>query len=493
MELSLNPDIGTRDGSLAKDSLCTNLIAGQGRPGLDSGIWVGVEPSADGIGMGTFNFAGLEFKLVSQVMYFNSLSILIGQPASGTPTPSLDLTPQLSNGNYLPCDFLHYYLLAVGKILVVAKNASLIVIDQSSQAVSQPLALALTSGIALLDGTLYVMDSNGNIRGSNLGDITTWNALNTIAVDLIGADDSAQKLVKYLNYVVAFTAFSVQFFYDNANPVPGSPLSAAISMQIPVGTANGYTVAQFSGGLIFVSLTLEGTLGIHAILGTTLHKVSSNAVDKFLAAHYSSVAMLGETNLVTHAYGAVTTMNGREVYLLHVHGVATLVYDIVGKVWGTLTVVTSSTTVGGVPEYFESPYDYIFTTSNPGKPSAQSLSTGRTAYLSAHYTATDSALGQPIVMRSVTAPLFDPTTNMRLRIGATEVIGDKAAEVAYLSYTDDDYQTWSPWEQVSLSSTRSRVLRQGSTHRRSYRMQYSGQSHPRFVKLVLDVPERGRP
>lgn len=489
MKLSLTPDIGTRDGSLAKDAVATNLVAGQRRPGLGSLLWVGVAPSGAGVGQGILGAGTSDIKLVNKVLYFNSFTEIVGPPISFIPTPSLDLSSYL--GNTSPCDLLLYYQSSGDLILIVGKNSSLVVVNQTSQAVSTPLSLSLAKGIALLDTTLYVMDLHGNIRGSDLGDITTWNALNTITVDLQGAADVAQVLLKYLNYVVAFTSYSVQFFYDNGNPVPGSPLSPALSMQLPLGTANAYTVAQFSAGIIFVSLTAEGQLGVHAIVGTTLGKVSSDAVDKFLTINSSGILLTDITAVSTSAYGAVTTMNGREVYLLYVQPAGvTLVYDIVEKVWGKLTVVTASSTVNGVPTYTEAPWDYIFAGYRPGYLTLQSVGTGDSAHLDAGTTATDSTLTQPIVVRVVTQPLFDSGTNTKTRIAATEVIGDKVSEVAYLSYTDDDYQTWSAWQQVDLSAVRSRLLRQGSTHRRSYRLQYSGNTKVRLRDLVLDIPER---
>lgn len=493
MELPLVVDAGSRDGTFSKDALMTNFVNGRKRPGMGTITWVGVDQPADALGQGMvggLNVLGeFDAKIVNRILYLNTLN-------GATPFPSISIAGY--SANVSPYDISLGPNQYNGDVIITQYGSGLIVVNTVSTAVSNSgMTSPLVPGSVFLDTTLYVMDTSGNIRGSALGDITTWNALNTIAMDLRNALDKAQRLTRYGSYVVAFSTASIQFFYDNGNPAPGSPLSPALSMRVPLGTANGYTIATYSEGLAFVSCTPEGALGVHVYSGNRVEKISTEAIDKFLQENKSSILFTGAFPAITpsygavNAYGCVTTMNGEEVYILYFPAqLLTLVYGFKTKQWGKLTVVLSSTTVGGVPVFTEAPFSYVFSSYRTSYLTMQNVFTGRVVQVDEGANSTDSAIGQPVVMRVVTQPLFDPTTNKRIRIGAAEVIGDKASEVGYLAYTDDDYQTYSAFESVDLSNIRSRVLRQGSTHRRSYQLQYSGNTRLRFSKLLLDIPMR---
>ncbi len=99
--------------------------------------------------------------------------------------------------------------------------------------------------------------------------------------------------------------------------------------------------------------------------------------------------------------------------------------------------------------------------------------------------------GAPIEVQVITSPLFTPGTNSRVRVGAVQFIGDKVAnQNLMLRYTDNDFQSFSTYQYLPISGNNSRLVRQGSTNRRSYQLRYHGNTPLRLNSLLIDSPER---
>ena len=109
-------------------------------------------------------------------------------------------------------------------------------------------------GVAYLDGYFFVMDANGTIYNSGLEAPLAWNSLDFINCE--AEPDGGMAIAKYLNYVVGFGNWTTQFFYDAANAT-GSPLAVIQSATIQIGCANGYSVAQFDGKLVWMGTSHE--------------------------------------------------------------------------------------------------------------------------------------------------------------------------------------------------------------------------------------------
>lgn len=68
----------------------------------------------------------------------------------------------------------------------------------------------------------------------------------------------------------------------------------------------------------------------------------------------------------------------------------------------------------------------------------------------------------------IITPRLDLQSNLVKFISRLEVIGDDTAVKALIRYSDDDYNTWSTYQQVDMGHERPRLSRQGSTRRRAY-------------------------
>jgi len=141
---------------------------------------------------------------------------------------------------------------------------------------------ALASGVIFLDGTFYVMDVNGNIKGSALNDPSTWPALNTIAANQEG--DFGVYLARHFTYVVALKSYTCQVFQDAGNPT-GSPLSPVPGAFSSYGCLDGNTVQQIDDVLLWVTISKGQSASpqIARMDDLTARIVSNPFVDRLLS------------------------------------------------------------------------------------------------------------------------------------------------------------------------------------------------------------------
>ena len=135
-------------------------------------------------------------------------------------------------------------------------------------------------GIAYLDGTYYVMNPNGEIFGSGINTPTSWTALNKIVAQM--EPDAGVCLARLLNYLVAFGAYTTEFFFDAGNPAPGSPLSPYTSGMLNVGCAAAGSVAQTNNQLFFIGVTKQRGRSVYALTGTTPQIISTPTIERII-------------------------------------------------------------------------------------------------------------------------------------------------------------------------------------------------------------------
>lgn len=82
---------------------------------------------------------------------------------------------------------------------------------------------------------------------------------------------------------------------------------------------------------------------------------------------------------------------------------------------------------------------------------------------------------------------LDFGTNNEKFFASAEIIGDKIADVAYLSYSDDDFISFSSFRPINLDANRAQLVRCASARRRSWALMYIGGAICRFGELELQV------
>jgi hypothetical protein len=393
-------------------------------------------------------------------------------------------------------------------------------------------------GIAYLDGTFYVMDSQGQIFGSELQDPTSWTALNAIVAET--ESDAAVALAKHMNYVVAFKEKTIELFYDAAN-ASGSPLDRVTSAALRLGCANGYSLADVDGDLYFLSRTQSKQPSVHVFPtgSQTPVEIATPDVQRVLA------------NLAfATVYAWAARIDGHGFYVLDLKSDGmTLVYDITSKVWSRWTQLTvqapqsaaivqsngvatvtatghgfadgDPVTLAGANQSaynglknakyasantFTFEVDPATVTPATGTITATGYTTGRfpagafVEYQGKNYIFGDSNgvvseitstaptdNGVPIDVH-IRTPKFDGSSVSRYKSGAgLTFIADRVAGDLLVRYTDDDYQTYSKYRHVPLDVVRPNLSRMGNFFRRAFDMRYTAPTRMRISAIDLDM------
>lgn len=392
-------------------------------------------------------------------------------------------------------------------------------------------------GIVYLDGTYYVMTPAGSIYGSNLEDASAWSALNVIQSRM--EPDGGVCLARQLNLIVAFSAYSTEFFYDAGNAT-GSPLLPFTSAFLEIGCASAGSVAQIENTIFLMGVSKAKGRSIYRMKGTTEENISNPSIDRLLNADTLSDVTSYCIKLSGHSFYFLTLRNT---------GI-TLVYDMKSGQWakwtqltlgstqsissmswafgqvtatktahglsdGDCVVIASSTPSGyngtyvinvvdadtfifaldvspgtytsgaTVAKYVESYFNMASYTSGAGFDLVQDSTTG-SIYAVDSNTYQDN--GAPIKFR-VRTTKFDGGDNKTKHFSTAEIIGDKVDATMYLRYSNDDYQTWSSYRPVDLSLQRSRLNRLGRGRRRAFDMITYDNQPIRVESLELTLDE----
>jgi hypothetical protein len=386
-------------------------------------------------------------------------------------------------------------------------------------------------GAVFLDGRFFVMNALGEIYQSALEDASSWSALEFI--DSQNDSDAGVFLAKFNNYIVAMKKYSIEFFYDAANPT-GSILAPVQNMTVHIGCASGDSVQDMGGSLCWMGQSRNGFgRSIYSMQGTSPSKVSDSQIEKILdsddlATVYSWSAKVGShllygitlvTSAITLVYDfstglwsyftyLVTSGVNKTVSAITTAGVVTatahgysdgdivLIASTNGDFngWHVATDVTTNTfqiqatgTVfsgsGTATKHTESYFPVISSTSNGGKQYMQDATRG-TLYefdqdIYADY------IGA-IATRVRTPQIDDGSTNNK-PMSAIELVGDKIDSTALVRYTDNDYSSYSKFRPITLDNERPRIRRAGKFRRRAIEVLHVGNALFRMQAVNVDL------
>jgi hypothetical protein len=371
-------------------------------------------------------------------------------------------------------------------------------------------------GLTYLDGTYYVMTPGGAIYGSDINDPFSWSALNVIQCQ--SEPDAGVALFRQLNLIAAFGDYTIEFFYNAANPT-GSPLLPYTSGLLKLGCASADSIATAENTIYFMGKARQKGRSIYLLEGTNVKNISNPFVDRILnyddlavvsayfvkiAGHGFYILTLGTSEL-TLVYDTVSGVWSRwtqlslrttltSVAMTWANGVVTLTKASHGLVAGDYITITGSNPTGYngnyVVNYVSSSVVTFEKTTNPGTyiGSASIACYEEGPFNMASYTKAgnldlvqDSTTGTVYAMstdsyQDNSLPIkyqiktfkIDNGNNKEKYYSKFELIGDKVAATAYVRYTNDDYQTHSKYRPVNLSAQRSQLYRTGRGRRRAY-------------------------
>lgn len=518
--------IETRDGTLAADSKVVNVLSGQKRPGLSLAVQL---PVGAAQGMVVSNTLGA-LAIVNNSIYSVTTGLLVASIPGGV--GPYDITDPLPNGLIALKDAGNIWTLvgsvvtkvpravtagvvtaagaggidgvyvlgiagpgagATGTYTIVGGVMTAIAITLGGDGYTTPPVLsfplggivgatgvatinavptAMLPGFEYADSTYYVLTALAKIQGSALNDPTLWDALNNLALNADFGNPIA--IAKQLNYVIGFSDKFTMYYYDAGNPPPGSPLSPAQNTYMDVGCASAGSVVQVGGLLAFMGKTESKGRSIYVLTGTTYQPISDQYIDK----------VLNQSTLVSVAAFAIR-IAGNDLYVLTLRDLGvSLCFDFTAKEWSVWTssgvALPDSIVAGSYTQGYFASNVYA----NSGAVDLLQHDANGKVYQMLPTLYQDDGL--PIDINFVTAVLEGETSDY-IRVGAVELVGDKVTSMAYVRYSDDDYQTWSAYGVVDLHAVRSQLVRQGATRRRAYQVRHTDNVPLRLRSLNLDV------
>lgn len=312
------------------------------------------------------------------------------------------------------------------------------------------------------DGYIFLAkEGTSDIYNSYVADATLWAASDFITAEMY--PDVVVSIGRWLNQIVAFGHNSTEFFYDAANAT-GSPLARTDSASLMVGTTSVNAVA-FSEKYVFMAGTsAAGGKAIWGIDAYKPYKLSSEPVERSMEAAQSGME-LNTVRIAGHMFLVCTIPDANETW----------VYDIEEKEWHNWTSGTALTMFQGKYAYGDDYYPYWLDRSN-GKVYSQQADTYQDD-------------GNDIDCRADSIKIDFGSMNQKT-INHVTIVCDipRTTSSCSLSWSDDDYFTYSTDRVIPLVTNARPITRQcGRFRRRSFRLKYIANAPWRLEGLEIDV------
>lgn len=299
----------------------------------------------------------------------------------------------------------------------------------------------LAGTFAHINGFACIMDTTGVLWASDLNGITPWTSNSFGSANIY--PDAGVGCVQHRGFIMAFGTESVEFWY-NAGLTP-FPLAKNTALTQKVGCINADSIAQIADTTFWAGSSPQGGLSVF-MYGAGIERISTPEIDSILI-------LAGASNI------SFTTIRLFGLsFVLVMASTTTLAYCVEEKNWHEWSSTTplwykcAGVSLGGTMVNYA-----ISKHSTSGKVYLQNQASLVFTDDSVAYTA-----------RMQLAPM-DFGTKRRKFWESIEFVGDQeAGSVLTLSYTDDDYKTYTTWGTLDLSIDRPIARRLGSSSRRGW-------------------------
>jgi len=323
----------------------------------------------------------------------------------------------------------------------------------------------VVGSVVYMNGYIYVINSKGEIYNSDNGDETAWTSGNFLTAEAVS--DDGVSIIRYKDYIVAFGEYSTQFFYDAANS-SGSPLNKYTGAVSLIGCAEAATITVADDTVCFVGQMITGGRFIAKIEGMEPKQASPYYINRLLDA---------EGSALSSSSGYHIRIGGHSFYIVNLTSQEiSIVYDMDSKQWSVWTLYDGSS-----EEYFK------FVESVADDADDVFLLHESDGY---YYKMSESVYqdnSQDIKVSGTTA-LYAGESLANKFMSRLEIIGDRTSSSATLnlSWTDDDYNTFSTARGIDLSG-RNPLTRLGRFTRRGFRYTFEENAPMRLKALDLAI------
>ncbi len=447
LPLVVQPD--NRDGTNAKDAKLVNCYAEKKADGTydifkRGGLSAPIRTKS-GAGSGQFNWKGNIYEVFGTTLYKDGTSLGTVDGTGGV--YRFEETQGATD----------YLVLGNGVEAYTYNGTTLAIISDVD------FPATFVKGWAYLDSTLYVMDSDGNIWGSDLNVPTAWDPLNKIVAQMDASPGVA--LAKQLAHVIAFKENSTEVFYDAANAT-GSPLGRVQSAKIEYGCLSADSVQDLGGILVWLAEN-SGSISFVKLEKLKAEVVSTKPIERLIE---KAITISTET-----IYSWQHVSEGHSFYVITFKNAnLTLAYDLNEGLWsyflsnGNYMPITASVVTDDLAHYIQ------------GESDGNTFSMGRE---------NTNDNGTKIVADIIT-PNYDGGVDRRKVLHAMRFTGDQVAgSELSVRVSDDDYQSWSNFRKVNLANKRPFLDKCGTFYRRAFHFRHESNTRMRLssVDFQLDI------
>jgi hypothetical protein len=390
--------------------------------------------------------------------------------------------------------------------------ASVTITSDNYDALPQNNSRTLAHGVAVLDQTMYVLDTAGSIWGSEIADVQDWDdALNVITAEK--EEDAGVYIDKHFDNIVVFGRRTIEFFFNNANPA-GSPLSSRKDISYNIGCADAKSVWRNGDDIFFLGIDTSGQIRPYMLSSFKLTPLTNSGIISFITTSKS----LDEISFM----GCGFSSGGVTYYLLTVYTLddnsdvlpsGTYVYNSNTQYWtqwefaGTsidhMALVAYSITddsrigegilAGGELVYVKDNYE----PSDQQKDDTDPYISGTGYYVgtdTSYVTGGSDAESDPIVMK-IRLDNFDNNSRdwkfaHQLRYVGDPIVQQHAVNLS-ISWNDSDNNEsgYTTARTIDISDDKNKLTRLGRFKSRSFHLEYEDTHQIRIKGLDLDITE----
>lgn len=307
-----------------------------------------------------------------------------------------------------------------------------------------------------LKGFAVVMTTDGLLYAGDLNTLTGWVSNSFDSAN--SYPDSGVATRRHGDFIMAFGTESIEFWY-NAGLTP-FPLARASAKTVKVGCISADAIAEISDTKFWAGSTPQGGLSIFQYDGS-LSRISTPEVDAILI-------LAGAANI------SMTTIRfyGRSFVLVRA-GPTTFAYCIEEKQWHEWNSTTPlwykcvGLSLGGTMVNY----------------AVSNISTSGKVYLMNHASLVFTDDSAAYTARIQTAANDEGTDLMKfyhdLYLDADVESGTSTLTI---SYSDDDFASYTTWGTLDLSQPRPRALRLGSSRKRAWALSHASPTPMRLKR-----------
>ncbi len=315
-----------------------------------------------------------------------------------------------------------------------------------------------------LDGYLFLAKADSaDVYNSDLNDPMLWTPGNFISAEM--RPDLVVNIAILNNYLIVFGTDSIEYFWDAAN-ASGSPLQRN---DTPI-KINRYIGAftQYGNDIYYIGENDNGQPEVFRLKDFKLDPLSSNTVTRYLNTVVSEA---------TSWKAGIVSIQGHAIYVLNA-GTTTYVCDVESKFWcrwafqqqaGFYLVKSARVSTGAL------------------RTSVFALE-GATSVI---YSMSDSLyqdVGVNFTYRIVTEAADFGTLNNKM-MARFSLIADRPDSDSYVSvsWSDDDYQTYSTPVTINLNQDLCSMYRLGRFRQRIFKLEYTDNYPFRLQRYEVDI------